>query len=48
VKHWAEHGRAFEHLVANGLHETPLGPARRKIHYEPVGVVGAITPWNVP
>ena len=48
VKHWAEHGRAFKYLVDNGLHETPLGPARRKIHYEPVGVVGAITPWNVP
>ena len=30
------------------MHDTPLGPARRKIHYEPVGVVGAITPWNVP
>ena len=48
VKHWAEHGRAFEYLVDTGVHETPLGPARRKIHYEPVGVVGAITPWNVP
>jgi len=48
VTHWAEHGRAFEYLVDNGLHETPLGAARRKIHYEPVGVVGAITPWNVP
>jgi aldehyde dehydrogenase (NAD+) len=48
VKHWAEHGRAFEYLVDNGLHETPLGPARRKIQYGPVGVVGAITPWNVP
>ena len=48
MKHWAEHGRAFEYLVDNGLHETPLGPARRKIHYEPVGVVGALTPWNVP
>jgi acyl-CoA reductase-like NAD-dependent aldehyde dehydrogenase len=48
VKHWADHGKAFEYLVDNGLHETPLGPARRKIHYEPVGVVGAITPWNVP
>jgi acyl-CoA reductase-like NAD-dependent aldehyde dehydrogenase len=48
VRHWAEHGHAFEYLVDNGLHETPLGPVRRKIHYEPVGVVGAITPWNVP
>ncbi len=48
VKHWAEHGKAFNYLVDNGVHDTPLGPARRKIHYEPVGVVGAITPWNVP
>jgi aldehyde dehydrogenase (NAD+) len=30
------------------MHPTQLGPARRKIHYEPIGVVGAITPWNVP
>ena len=48
VKHWAEHGRNFDYLVDNGVHDTPLGPARRKVHYEPVGVVGAITPWNVP
>ncbi len=48
VKHWAEHGKNFEYLADNGVHDTPLGPARRKIHYEPVGVVGAITPWNVP
>jgi aldehyde dehydrogenase (NAD+) len=48
VAHWAEHGRAFEYLVDTGLHETPLGPAQRKIHYAPAGVVGAITPWNVP
>ena len=48
VKHWAEHGRNFCYLADNGVHDTPLGPARRKIHYEPVGVVGAITPWNVP
>ncbi|WP_445166310.1 aldehyde dehydrogenase family protein [Mycolicibacterium sp. Dal123E01] len=48
VKHWAQHGRDFEYLVDTGIHETQMGPARRKIHYEPVGVVGAITPWNVP
>lgn len=48
VRHWAEHGRAFDYLVDTGIHETQLGPARRKISYEPVGVVGAITPWNVP
>src|ERR1700752_4467009 len=47
VKHWAEHGRGFEYLVATGVNPTQLGPARSKIHYEPVGVVGAITPWNV-
>ena len=48
VGHWAEHGRAFDYLQDTGLHETPLGPARRKIAYDAVGVVGAITPWNVP
>jgi acyl-CoA reductase-like NAD-dependent aldehyde dehydrogenase len=48
VKHWAEHGKTFEYLVDTGMHDTPMGPARRKIHYEPIGVVGAITPWNVP
>jgi aldehyde dehydrogenase (NAD+) len=48
VRHWAEHGKAFDYLVDTGMHDTPMGPARRKIHYEPIGVVGAITPWNVP
>ncbi|QEN13326.1 aldehyde dehydrogenase family protein [Mycolicibacterium sp. ELW1] len=48
VKHWADHGRGFDYLVDTGIHETPLGPARRKIQYDAVGVVGAITPWNVP
>ncbi|MET0698149.1 MAG: aldehyde dehydrogenase family protein [Mycobacterium sp.] len=48
VKHWADHGKNFDYLVDTGIHDTPMGPARRKIHYEPIGVVGAITPWNVP
>ena len=48
VRHWAEHGRDFDYLVDTGIHDTQLGPARRKISYEPVGVVAAITPWNVP
>ena len=48
VKHWAEHGKAFDYLVDTGVHPTQMGPARRKIHYDPIGVVGAITPWNVP
>ena len=48
VRHWAEYGRAFEYVADNGVHQTPLGPALRKIFHEPTGVVGAITPWNVP
>jgi len=48
VKHWAEYGRDFDYLVDTGLHDTALGPARRKLRYESQGVVGAITPWNVP
>ncbi|WP_024440570.1 MULTISPECIES: aldehyde dehydrogenase family protein [unclassified Mycobacterium] len=48
VKHWAEYGRDFAYTVDTGLHDTPLGPARRLSHFEPLGVVGAITPWNVP
>jgi acyl-CoA reductase-like NAD-dependent aldehyde dehydrogenase len=48
VRHWAEYGRSFDYWVDTGMHDTHLGPARRKLHHEPVGVVGAITPWNVP
>ncbi|MGV0834850.1 aldehyde dehydrogenase family protein [Mycolicibacterium thermoresistibile] len=48
VRHWAEHGKNFDYIVDNGVHQTPLGPAHRKISYEATGVVGAITPWNVP
>ncbi|MBX7433918.1 aldehyde dehydrogenase family protein [Mycobacterium sp. Y57] len=48
VKHWADYGRSFDYQVDTGMHETALGPARRRLHYEPMGVVGAITPWNVP
>ena len=36
VKHWAEHGRDFEYLQDTGLHDTPMGPARRKLHFEPI------------
>lgn len=48
IAHWAEHGRAFEYLQDVGVHQSPLGPTRRLIHYDPIGVVGAITPWNLP
>lgn len=48
VHHWANHGRTVEYLHDTGVHDTVLGPANRKIHYDAVGVVAAITPWNVP
>jgi aldehyde dehydrogenase (NAD+) len=31
-----------------GVAETLAGPSQRWVHKEPVGVVGAITPWNYP
>ncbi|MFG1925200.1 aldehyde dehydrogenase family protein [Cryptosporangium sp. NPDC048952] len=48
VAHWAEIGRNFEYLQDTGVHQSLAGPSRRLLHYDPVGVVGAITPWNVP
>lgn len=48
IAHWAEYGRSFEYLQDVGVHQSPLGPTRRLIHYDPIGVVGAITPWNLP
>ncbi|GAA3389218.1 aldehyde dehydrogenase family protein [Cryptosporangium minutisporangium] len=48
VAHWAEVGRSFEYLQDTGVHDSQAGPSRRLIHYDAVGVVGAITPWNVP
>ncbi|MFN8227953.1 MAG: aldehyde dehydrogenase family protein [Mycobacterium sp.] len=48
VKHWAEYGRSFEYLRDTGIHKAPMGTARRTLAFDPVGVVGAITPWNVP
>nr|WP_155768646.1 aldehyde dehydrogenase family protein [Mycobacterium colombiense] len=48
VGHWAKYGYAFEYLEDTGLHETSRGCSRRLLHYDPIGVVGAITPWNAP
>jgi acyl-CoA reductase-like NAD-dependent aldehyde dehydrogenase len=48
VEHWADYGLAFDYLQDTGLHETRRGPSRRVLHHVPVGVVGAITPWNAP
>ena len=30
------------------MHQAVIGTARRTLQFDPVGVVGAITPWNVP
>jgi aldehyde dehydrogenase (NAD+) len=48
VRHWAELGRSFGYLEDTGLHQSHGRQARRLLHYDPVGVVGAITPWNAP
>jgi aldehyde dehydrogenase (NAD+) len=48
VKHWAEHGRDFDYLQDTGVHRAAMGKARRTLAYDPIGVVGAITPWNAP
>ncbi|MFV8054743.1 aldehyde dehydrogenase family protein [Mycobacterium sp. 48b] len=48
VKHWAQHGRTFRYVQDTGIHPAPMGTARRLTHHVPLGVVGAITPWNVP
>lgn len=48
VGHWADYGLAFDYLEDTGLHDGRRGPSRRVLAYEPVGVVGAITPWNAP
>ena len=46
--HWPEFGRSFEYWRDTGLHQG-VGPGSRRLQqYDPVGVVGAITPWNVP
>ena len=48
VRHWAEYGRDFEYLRDTGVHKAVMGTSRRPLQFDPVGVVGAITPWNVP
>jgi aldehyde dehydrogenase (NAD+) len=46
--HWPEFGRGFEYWRNTGVHEGIGGGATRILQYDPVGVVGAITPWNCP
>jgi acyl-CoA reductase-like NAD-dependent aldehyde dehydrogenase len=46
--HWPEFGRTFQYWRDTGMHESLGMRARRVLQYDAVGVVGAITPWNVP
>ena len=41
----------MRHLIQIDIKPEPMtseGGSRAELHYKPVGVVGAITPWNVP
>jgi len=46
--YWPEFGKSFDYWRDTGVHESIGGQARRILQYDPVGVVGAITPWNCP
>jgi aldehyde dehydrogenase (NAD+) len=48
--HWPEYGRSFRYWRETGVHDgiPGEGKARRILQYDPIGVVGAITPWNCP
>jgi aldehyde dehydrogenase (NAD+) len=48
ISYWADLATSFPYEVDLGLADTFMGPAVRRVHREPVGVVGAITPWNFP
>lgn len=45
---WAEKGKNWNYLEDTGLHEGYGMKSRRLISWEPIGVVGSITPWNTP
>ena len=45
---WAEKGKNWNYLQDTGLHEAHGMTSRRVVRWEPVGVVGSITPWNTP
>lgn len=48
VRYYADLLEAYEWRTDLGTADTMGGPARRWTEREPVGVVAAITPWNVP
>lgn len=45
---YADHLEQFEWKVDAGVAEVMGSPTQRYILREPIGVMGAITPWNVP
>lgn len=48
VAYWAELGRSFDYLVDTGMRDIGGRSVRHLVQYSATGVVGAITPWNVP
>lgn len=48
VPYYADLAERYEWRTALGVADTVGGPADRWIEREPIGVVAAITPWNVP
>jgi len=49
IVNWmADLAERYEYRTELGARDTMAGPANRWIEREPIGVVAAITPWNVP
>src|SRR6516162_6360430 len=46
--YWPDYARNFDYLRDIGTHAGLGRSSRQKLQYIPVGVVAAITPWNVP
>ena len=47
-RYYADVAEKYEWTTSLGTRDTLAGPGERWIEREPVGVVAAITPWNVP
>lgn len=48
IAYWAEYAKKFEYFQDKGVHDGLGTRDRRFQQYDAVGVVAAITPWNVP
>ena len=48
LPYYADLAESFEWTTPLGVADTVGGPAERWTEREPIGVVAAITPWNVP